>query len=495
MFLFWGEDLICFYNDAYRPSLGTDGKHPAIGKKGNAVWPEIWEHIGPMIEQVMTTGKPVWFEDQLLPIYRNGHMEEVYWTFSYGPAYGDDSKICGVLVTCMETTQAVLSRKKISETVALRTAELESAQDSLIRANRYLQNIINLFQEPLQVLEPLLEHNKVIDFRYKITNNAYSAYANTTPEDLQGKKVSEYFPGYFNTSSFVNIAEAFMSGKANTWDIHYDQDGLDLHNRMSATKLDNEAVVHFTDLTEVTHLQQELERKIAELERSNEHLEEFVHAASHDLKEPIRKIQVFNTLLKEQLKGRLRENEIKTFERIEKASHRMVLLIEDLLLYSHVSQVPHEKDNVDLNETLRQVLEDLDLDIQQKQATIKIATLPVVKGYKRQLQQLFQNLVSNAIKYSKEDRPVEIIIKAAVHNDSGTEYDLIQIADNGIGFEQQYADKIFQMFTRLHGRSEYSGSGVGLSIVKKIVENHKGRISAESIPGEGSTFSMLLPTG
>ena len=112
MFLFWGKDLTCFYNDAFRPSLGSEGKHPVIGKKGGEVWPEIWPFIYPLIEKVLTTGKPTWFENQLVPIFRNGKIEDVYWTFSYSAAFGDDGGISGVLVTCMETTDSVMSLKK-----------------------------------------------------------------------------------------------------------------------------------------------------------------------------------------------------------------------------------------------------------------------------------------------------------------------------------------------------------------------------------------------
>jgi len=115
MFLFWGEDLICFYNDAYRPSLGTNGKHPALGKKAFDVWPDIWDFIGPLIKQVFETNEAVWYEDQLLPIYRNGKMEDVYWTFSYSPAYGDDGNVSGVFVTCTETTTKVNNQKRLEE--------------------------------------------------------------------------------------------------------------------------------------------------------------------------------------------------------------------------------------------------------------------------------------------------------------------------------------------------------------------------------------------
>jgi hypothetical protein len=148
---------------------------------------------------------------------------------------------------------------------------------------------------------------------------------------------------------------------------------------------------------------------------------------------------------------------------------------------------------VDLNEKVKQALEDLDLDIEEKGAVVNVGQLPVVKGYRRQLQQLFQNLISNAVKYSKEDVPPRIEISAGEVERAGRRYHLIQVADNGIGFEQEYEDKIFQMFSRLHGKQEYSGTGVGLSIVKKVVENHDGFIKVASEPGIGSNFGICLP--
>lgn len=230
-----------------------------------------------------------------------------------------------------------------------------------------------------------------------------------------------------------------------------------------------------------------------ELKRSNQNLEEFAHAASHDLKEPVRKIHFFTHQLKDQLAVHLKENELRSFNRIEIASERMGNLIDDLLLYSHVSQRPHEMETIDLSQLLQNVLEDLELDIAEKNAAISIEKLPVVKGFGRQLQQLFQNLLSNALKYSKVDVASHITITSRNVTQDGKPYHLIEVKDNGIGFEQEYADKIFQMFTRLHGKSEYHGTGVGLSIVKKVVENHNGLIEVESQIGVGSTFRILLP--
>ena len=171
----------------------------------------------------------------------------------------------------------------------------------------------------------------------------------------------------------------------------------------------------------------------------------------------------------------------------------MKKLIDDLLLYSHVSQRPLEMEAINLNEKLKKVLEDLELDIEQNNAKVRVEKLPVILGYRRQIQQLFHNLISNALKYRKQNVAPEINITASETNDNGDSYHHITVTDNGIGFDPQESEKIFQMFTRLHGKHEYSGSGVGLSIVKKVVENHQGFIRVQYAPGAGSTFSIYLP--
>jgi signal transduction histidine kinase len=492
MFLFWGPDLICFYNDAYRPSLGAEGRHPAIGRKASDVWPDIWDAIHPIILKVLNTGQPAWFEDRLIPIFRNNNLENVYWTFSYSAAY-DNGKISGVVVTCMETTAAVMNRSRIERIVTDRTNELTASHQTVQELNAFFQNIIDLSKEPLQVLKPVLRDGKVIDFVFKFTNSAYAAYADTTPEKLQNRNVGEVFPGYFNTSSFSSVAETFITGKANTWEIHYDVDGLDLYNRMSAVRMDEYVVVHFTDFTELKNLQLELLKKISELERSNKNLEEFAHAVSHDLKEPVRKIKMFLSRLKFELDIELGTRADVTMNKIDSATDRMGALIDDLLSFSRMSMIPFKKEPVKLANHIAQVLDDLELEIQHKNAEIILNELPTVNGYPRQLQQLFQNLIANALKYSRpEVRPI-VTITSNEKTIGGESFYVVDIRDNGIGFEPRFAEKIFQLFTRLHAKDEYSGSGIGLSIVKKVIENHNGKITAESSPGQGSTFSVYLP--
>lgn len=230
-----------------------------------------------------------------------------------------------------------------------------------------------------------------------------------------------------------------------------------------------------------------------ELLRSNQYLEEFAHAASHDLKEPVRKVRFYTEHLRQQLGSYLSAAQTRSFERIENAAQRMGLLIDDLLQYSHVSQAPLQQEAVDLNERLARVLDDLELDIREKGAQIDADPLPTVPGYGRQLQQLLQNLVSNALKYSRAGVPPRIRISTEAVERDGRRYVVLVIRDNGIGFDPEHREKIFQMFTRLHHKHEYSGTGVGLSIVKKVVEHHQGFIEAEGHPGAGATFRVGLP--
>lgn len=241
-----------------------------------------------------------------------------------------------------------------------------------------------------------------------------------------------------------------------------------------------------------------------DLLRSNANLEEFARAASHDLKEPVRKMQVFASRLKETLGNRLSKDEKEVFQRMETAAERMALLVDDLLEYSHLNSTQREQEAIDLNEKLSRILSDIELLVSEKGATIDVGLLPTVWGQRRQLQQLFQNLLTNALKYSRPEVPPQVTIKADVvkaqdlndftlpPSDVQT-FHRIQVCDNGIGFHPEDAEKIFQVFTRLHGKDKYAGTGIGLSIAKKVVENHNGYIYATGELGKGACFTVLLP--
>jgi PAS domain S-box-containing protein len=250
----------------------------------------------------------------------------------------------------------------------------------------------------------------------------------------------------------------------------------------------------------------ELEKANQELRRSNQNLEEFAYAASHDMKEPIRKIHFFADRLKERLTGKLEGEDLRYFERLEASTKRMTTLIDDLLVYSHVNRGVSSVETVNLNHVLSCVLDDLELHIEEKGAKMEVGPLPTIVGRPRQLQQLFENLIGNALKYSKEGTVPEIHLTARLVKgiDTGAPaaainedrmYHFIQVRDNGIGFRQADAERIFTVFTRLHGNAEgYRGSGIGLSIAQKVVQNHGGYIWAESSLGEGAIFNILLPS-
>ncbi|GLU53632.1 PAS domain-containing sensor histidine kinase [Dyadobacter frigoris] len=240
-----------------------------------------------------------------------------------------------------------------------------------------------------------------------------------------------------------------------------------------------------------------------ELQRQNAELDSFNYIASHDLQEPLRKIQTFISLIQETEHEHISQSGKGYFSRITASARRMQNLIVDLLTYSRANNSEIHFTEVNLNELIEEVKADLSVSAQERNSTITCADLPVLKVLPLQMHQLFLNLIENSIKYSEPDRAPVIKIAATVVNGqkvSGIEnintninYWKISIEDNGIGFDQQYEHKIFELFQRLHSRNQYEGTGIGLAICKKIVTNHLGFISAKGHPGIGSVFNIFLP--
>ena len=245
-----------------------------------------------------------------------------------------------------------------------------------------------------------------------------------------------------------------------------------------------------------------LENKVRELDRSNKELEEFAYIASHDLQEPLRKITSFSERLKEKLPDDLEPDVQLYLNRMLAATENMRTLIDNLLEFSRTSRNKEPFSRVDLNSVIADVKADLELKIEESKVIIETEKLPVVDAIPMQMRQLFTNLFTNAIKFRKPDEPPHITISSRLlfdedkemhHLKGETPYYEITVTDKGIGFEQEYADKIFQIFQRLHGKAEYPGSGIGLAICKKIADNHMGLIFARGVPGEGASFHIILP--
>jgi len=256
------------------------------------------------------------------------------------------------------------------------------------------------------------------------------------------------------------------------------------------------------DITVQRSIEQTLKNKVEELNHSNRELEEFAYVASHDMQEPLRKITTFSDRLAEKYKGVLTGEGAMYLSRMIASAENMRALINDLLEFSRISKTEQSFESVNLNLILRQVKTDLELTIEETGTVINAPQLPVIDAIGSQMKQLFSNIIGNAIKFRKAGvKPViDIAVNDLAEKDKlryelypNVPYYEITITDNGIGFEDEYATRIFQVFQRLHGKSEYPGSGIGLAICKKILEHHHGSIYATNVPGQGARFVFILP--
>jgi two-component system, LuxR family, sensor kinase FixL len=249
-------------------------------------------------------------------------------------------------------------------------------------------------------------------------------------------------------------------------------------------------VVIVQDITERKRVEEELRELAQRLETSNQELQSFAHVASHDLQEPLRKINLFSQRIEQKYAPLLDEEGLEYLQRMQNSVQRMQAMIRDLLKYASlsVSEQQHRA-SVDLNTVLQEVISDLEVQMEQVQGTIHLNSLPTVPAYPTQMYQLFQNLLNNALKYHRPNVPPIVTVSSETAKDSCC----ITVADNGIGFSAENRERIFGVFQRLHGRHQYEGNGIGLAICRKIVDNHSGTIQADSVEGQGTKFTIILP--
>jgi len=606
MFLWWGDELIQFYNDAYRPSLGNAGKHPlALGQRGEDCWPEIWPLIKPLIDQVLQRGESVWMEDQLIPIYRNNRLEDVYWTFSYSPVMGETGAICGVLVVCSETTEKVRTIRKLQASDQRFKNLVRDANVGIVvlEGEEVIVNIVNeaygqlIDRTPAELLGKRLfdvipdaedPYRKLLD-NVRLTGNPLHLYATPYLIYADGKKIEGFLDVIYQpykeadgsitgvmalvhnvtdrTLSRRKIEEAELktrlaieSAEQGTYEIDLETDEMITSERFNAiwgmedsfsrAKIAsyihpedramrdaahqdslktgnlhyeariiwNDGSLHWVrvkgkviydeggkartllgiiqDITEqklfADHLSRLVDDRTLELQRSNEDLLQFAHVISHDLKEPVRKIRLFANRIQEEIDG-MPEKGLLFLHKIEHAAGRIYTMIEGVLSYSSVQTSEQLIEPVDLDQLMKNIESDLEVVIHQKNARIDVVALPVIEGSAILIYQLFYNLINNALKFSgKVRRPIVSVSYSTVHAD-GRDMARIVISDNGIGFEQENAEKIFNSFSRLNSKDKFEGTGLGLALCKKIAIRHGGSIDGRGIPDEGAVFTVLLP--
>jgi hypothetical protein len=475
------------------------GKEELLGKSIFEGLPEVRNQgYEGLLTNVYTTGERFTALGIPVTLPRKDTIETVYINLLYEAFRETDGTISGVMAVAMDVTEQVRARIKVEE------------------SQKEFQFVTDFMPQMIWVTRP--------DGYHYYYNKQWYDYTGLTFEETKGDGWNSVFHPDDQQRAWKVWRHSLKTGEP--YEIEYrgrrhdgeyrwflgralplkDEEGRITKWFGTCTDIDDQKKAAEIMERRIQERTEELQKSNQELSRSNVNLEEFAYAASHDLKEPMRKIQMFSGRLTDRLLDRLDEEEKGYLNRIMKATDRMNTLIDDLLMYSHVSRGAVLEESIDLNKKVQSVLEDLELEIEEKKATIQVGQLPTFKGNRRQLQQLFQNLIGNAIKYHRPgvDPVVNISCQVTDGNDQmhplltkaeGQQFYLIEVSDNGIGFEPEDADRIFNVFTRLHGNAEYKGTGVGLSIARKVVENHGGYIWATSKPGDGATFKVLLPAG
>ena len=354
------------------------------------------------------------------------------------------------------------------------------------------------------------EKNEIVDFQYIACNQTAEKIIGVPTGSLIGKRISD---GNSLERAYIDrYVKVIETGKMENFEFFHDP--LQRWYEIVAVKMMDGIVTTFTDVTQkkkaadliaqsfedLKLTSNKLQETNLRLEQSNMDLLQFASVASHDLKEPLRKIQTFGNILYSKLEKKLDQNEKNYLDKIINASHRMQVLIEDVLTLSKLSNTDNLYSQTDVKAVIRHIVDDLEISIREKGTQIQVGNLPSIEAVTGQIHQLFQNLISNALKFNESKIPVVRIEARDIKEDEAHEYGIdandyvvFCVSDNGIGFEEKYRDKIFGIFQRLHSNNHFHGTGIGLAICKKIVENHHGFIRAESKPGQGSAFIITLP--
>lgn len=458
--------------------------------------PELKDQpIVQQLNEVYHTGKTIYQnESHVIFNDHSGSQNERYFNYIYQPWHDLKGNIQGVLNFAIDVTEQVQTRKKI--------------EDSEKQFRQVLMGSPGIF---------LILHGR--EMRITFANDPLLTSWGKT-RDILGKTFLEVLPEMADQPFPQLLDKVFTTGKAHFGneekaviikedvprEVYYnymyqpiqEPDGPVTGVNVMATDITEQVIARkkiegserqYRELSE--HLESIVEERTVELRRSNDDLQQFAHVASHDLKEPVRKLRTFINRLEDEFSASLPQQGKTYLDKMRMASTRMYDMIDGVLKYSSVNEGEQEMAPVDLNEVMTSIESDLEMLFQQKHAVIEIGKLPVIDGARILLYQLFYNLINNALKFSK-DKP-HIKVSSRITGTVPNQVAEITVHDNGIGFSQVYAEKIFHAFSRLHSKDRYEGTGLGLALCKKIAERHHGTISATGKENEGSDFTVTLP--
>jgi signal transduction histidine kinase len=523
MFLFWGSDLIQFYNDAYRPSFAEGPRHPAaLGARAREFWTEIWDVIGPQIEGVMQRGEATWYEDQFLPILRNGQMEDVYWTYSYSPVRDDDGRINGTLVICQETTASVQTRAEIERArdSASRLQQLTAMLAGVNSAEQVASIVTSagmeasnartatIFTRSHNDLEQLLlvghtglpesVSRRFASFSSSAKMPAAKAVRSHQPifiesRDELGRQFSDIGAVWETSGSHAAAVMPLMVGEECLGAISFTygeprEFAPDDRSFLSALASQCAQALERARLFEA-------ERDArAQAQAASKSKSEFLAVMSHELRTPLNAIGGYAELLEIGVHGPVTPEQRKALERIQMSQRHLLGLINAVLNYTRIEagHVSYNYEPVAVGEALS-ACEALTLP-QMKSKNLKFqfdSCEPSLTVYadREKLQQIVLNLLTNSMKFTEPGGTVTLSCGA---NDGRVE---IRVSDSGSGIDKDQLERIFEPFVQVDARltRTHDGVGLGLAISRDLARGMSGDLHVESVAGEGSTFTLTMP--
>jgi PAS domain S-box-containing protein len=480
-----GIDKLCyFFNKNWFDFTGRTPKQEHGNGWTQGVHPEDLERCISIYNSNFDARKEFYMEYRL-----RRHDGKYRWISDKGvPRYDINDNFMGYVGSCMDIHDQKDFTDALESMVKIRTQELEQSRS-------FLNSVLNSTYYGIASYEPIRnDRGRINDFRILYSNPEVPANFGLTVEEVVGKTCFEVYPGIFSNGVFDKLVGCMETGRPDVYEINIDQSGKTLWLSAAMEKVNNTVTVTSKNITTEKEAALHLAHINEELNNKNKELASLTYIASHDLQEPLRKIQMFTSRIAENDEKNMSPQSIHYFKSITSTALRMQNLIDAVLSYSRMDSEKFKFERTNLNTMLKEVLHQMDIVLDEKGATVERGELPTIKVIPIHFQQMLLNILNNAVKYSKPDVKPVIKIGAQKESIGKQNYWKISIADNGIGFDPQYKDKIFEAFQRLHGKMEYVGTGIGLAICQKIAHKHNGFITADGQPNAGATFHIYLPT-